>query len=130
MKNTNLVKLKVLSILLIIMNVSFYIGALIILIGEIQDGKDVPTLLTYGLCFLTVYSCLFGLVHWVFVMNYFYIALSISDSKHKDSVWVHGVYYSIAFFQVLFPIIQTAADIAAYNLTEKRELFINISYAC
>ena len=65
------------------------------------------------------FDVLFGLSHWIFVMNYLTLAIRVKcpdpDQFQKHTIWINILYYSFGALNVFIPII----EYAIYSLSAK-----------
>jgi hypothetical protein len=93
------------------MNLAWFIAVLVLYLG----AKQSTTYEEFSTSYLTfiwaacIYEVLFGLSHWMFVMNYMTLAMRIKCSdleNFKDHVtWLNIMYYGLGILNVLTPIL-------------------------
>ena len=100
--------------MLSVMNLSWFFACLCVYLGgeKFEDTNSAPKGYVAGYhWFACGYAVLFGLSHWMFVMNYFTLALRIKYTKRDFDLALtrlNLLYYSFAALNCLVPIIGTA----------------------
>ncbi len=99
--------------MLSLMNLSWFFACLCVYLGgeKFEDTKSASNYVAGYFWCACGYGVLFGLSHWMFVMNYFTLALRIKYTKRDFDLALTRLtvlYYSFAALNCLVPIIATA----------------------
>jgi hypothetical protein len=98
------------------MNLAWFIGVLALYLGakQMPTNKEFFASTAYTTCIwcACIYDVLFGLSHWMFVMNYMTLAMRIrySDSGkfQNHTAWLNIGYYGVGALNVCAPILRGA----------------------
>ncbi len=98
-----------------VMNLIFFAGILVLYLGAKQNPTMDLMVLEQSPYYITMLWCsccfyvLFGLSHWIFVMNYLTLAIRVkyqdSDQFKSQVTWLNIMYYSFGALNVFTPII-------------------------
>jgi hypothetical protein len=97
-----------------VMNLSWFFACLCVYLGGEKFDDPNPYNIGYFVGYYWCacgYAVLFGLSHWMFVMNYFTLALRIKYTKRdfdSELTRLNVLYYSVAALNFIVPIIGTA----------------------
>jgi hypothetical protein len=99
-----------------VMNLSWFLGCLCAYLGgeKLEDGNSIDDLTGYVAAttwFAVGYGVLFGLSHWMFVMNYLTLALRLRYTKQDFETAftrLNVLYYSFAALNCIVPILAGA----------------------
>jgi hypothetical protein len=114
-RKTSLNLLKVLAAMMSTMNLAWFIGCLSLFLGinHITNAATIEEVLTsdsataFNWC-ACCYEVLFGLSHWIFVINYLTLAMRIKCSdpgKFKGhATWLNIMYYGVGALNACIPV--------------------------